>query len=513
MIRSRNAVVVATGVVAVVAATAAFRVRGAEHRDPFERPVAGAAAPTVRTVGRVRYVSAPDTPSELLPDTLAPSGDVQLLWLGGQVAHPTTEGAIALDAGGGVVEFDRRLRPQQLAIEAEGREWLSVAAGPRGSVWLTDATGRLLLAAPGKPVRTAPAMAFHYSTVASDPRTGTPWLARSPHRFAYALDTADSPLLAQGDSTGVVARTLGVASRPEHILLRDLANAGHIAVGTTVVYFAPFVRDELVALTPAGDTLWVASRGLTHGTAEPRFEVRGKQVMIDYSPVNLGLTIGPDGRVYLLSTPGRTTASSRLDVFDPASGVLIRSARLPTALPTLAGDVSGRVYALDEFQLLAGVPERARAAAPAFDLPGLESGRITLAALRGKVTLVNLWASWCGPCREEMPALDSLRREFGDSAFAFVALSDDVDAGAARGFLRENRFDFPVGLGKGALRDQFHAPGLPVTVLVDRQGREVRRWIGFAGPAQIGSIRALIRAELDRAPATAGTHAAHTRGT
>ena len=496
----------------MLAATAAFRTRGAEHRNPFERPIAGAGSPTVHTVGHVRFVATTEAPSELLPDSLAPSGDAQLLWLGGRVARPTTEGAIALDAGGGVVEFDRRLRPRQIAIDAEGREWLSVAAGPRGSVWLTDANGRLLIAEPGKPVRTALAAGFHYSAVASDPKIGTPWLVRSSQRFAYALDTANSPLLAKGDSAGAVARPLGVATRPQHILLRDLANAGHIAVGPEAVYYAPFIRDELIALTPAGDTLWVASRGLTHGTAEPRFEVSEKKVSIDYSPVNLGLTIGPDGQLYLLSTPGRTTATSRLDVFDPASGALIRSARLPTALPTLAADASGRVYVLDEFQLLAGVPERARAAAPAFDLPGLDTGRISIAALRGRVSLVNLWASWCGPCREEMPALDSLRRELRDSAFAFVALSDDVDAGAARGFLREHRFDFPVGLGKGSLRDQFHAPGLPVTVLIDRQGREVRRWIGFAGPGQIASIRALIRAELDRAPA-AGAHSAHSHGT
>lgn len=500
---------VGTAVVAVLSATAAFREHTTVYRGPIERPVATAAAPRVHTVGRARYVVTREAPSELLPDTLPPTGDVQLLWLGGRVARPTLRGAVAIDAGGGVVEFDRRLRPRQLQIESEGREWISVAPGPGRSFWLTDVAGTLVLAESGRPVRAAPATGFHFTTVASDPTIGVPWLGRSHQRFAYALDTADSPLLARGDSTGVVTQTLGHASRPEHILLRDLANAGHIAVGPNAVFFAPFVRDELIALTPAGDTLWVASRGLAHGTSEPRFEVRAKRVVVDYSPVNLGLTFGSDGRLYLLSTPERTTDRSRLDVFDAASGALIRSARLSTALPTLAGDLSGRVFVMDEFQLLAGVSERARPAAPAFDLPGLDSGRITLAALRGRVTLVNLWASWCRPCREEMPALDSLRREFRGWDFEFVALSDDVDVGAARGFLREFRFDFPVGVSRGALRDQFHAPGLPVTVLIDRDGREVRRWIGFAGREQIGSIRALVRAELDRAIAPAGPHAGH----
>ena len=506
-----TAVVTAVCAVAAVAATAAFRARGAEHRGPFERPVPGVVAPTIRIVGRVRFIVTPDAPSELLPDTLAPSGDARLIWLGGHTAQPTLAGTVVLDAAGGVVEFDGRLRPQQIAIEAEGREWLSVAAGPRGSMWLTDAGGQLHIAEPGQPLRAAPGTGFHYATVASNPIVGLPWLSRSPRRYSYALDTADSPLLARGDSTGAVARTIGVASRPRHILLRDLANAGQIAVGSEAVYYAPFVRDELIALTSTGDTLWVASRGLTHGTAEPRFEVRDKKVVIDYSPVNLGLTFGPDGMLYLLSTPGRTTATSRLDVFDPVTGALLRSARLASPLPTLAADASGRVYLLDEFQLMAGVRERERSQAAAFDVPGLDTGRIRLAAHSGHVVLVNLWASWCGPCREEMPALDSLRREVRDSTFAFVALSDDVDVGAARNFLRQHRFDFPIGLGNGTLRDQFHAPGLPVTVLIDREGREVRRWIGFAGPGQIGSIRALIRAELDRAPADGG-HPQHHHG-
>lgn len=200
----------------------------------------------------------------------------------------------------------------------------------------------------------------------------------------------------------------------------------------------------------------------------------------------------------------RARGPDRLDPFERQ----VAGARLSTALPTLAADISGRVYVLDQFQLLAGVPERERPAAPAFDLPGLDTGRISLASLRGRVALVNLWASWCGPCRDEMPALDSLRRGFPDSAFVFVALSDDANIGAARRFLRKHHFDFPVGLGMGKLRDQFHAPGLPVTVLIDRQGREVRRWIGFVGAGQIASIRALVRAELDRAPDPAAGQAA-----
>lgn len=497
--RTRIVVAVAAGGAVVVAATAAVRAHGTDVRGPFERPVGGAAAPVVSTLGSARLVETAEPPMELVPDTTPPRRNAQLLWLGGRVANKIRNGAIVLDAAGGVVEFDLQLRPRPIPIAAEGREWLSVAAGPEGSYWLTDASGALVRAGRDGRVTAETRTRFPYPTVASD-SSGAPWVARSSARFTYALDTADAPLVAEQTFGGGAGLDLGTASRPEHILLRDLANAGQVAVTPTAVYFAPFIRDELIAFGPNGDTLWIARRGLAHGTREPRFALAGGHVTIDYSPVNLGLTIGPDNRVYLLSTPDRNTMVSRLDVFDASTGALLRSARLDTSQPTLAGDADGRVYLLDEVSLLSGVPPRERPAAPDIDVPGVDSGRVSLVAHQGHVTLVNLWASWCGPCREEMPALDSLQRAFSmsDSAFAFVSLSDDVKASDARAFLRQYRFTFPVGVGGGALRAQLHAPGMPVTILVDRDGREVHRWIGYAGPEQVGAIRALVRAELDR---------------
>ncbi len=78
----------------------------------------------------------------------------------------------------------------------------------------------------------------------------------------------------------------------------------------------------------------------------------------------------------------------------------------------------------------------------------------------------------------------------------------------ARAFLDEFGFDFPVLLGRGRLRERYHYVGLPFTVLLDRQGRMVQRWIGFGGEQQIKAIRAVIQAELDTGeldPATAGS--------
>ena len=508
-----SAVAVVGVAVTATASAVVLRAHSAKARAPIATRVQ--AAPAVeRRVGSVRFIETREAPAVLLADLLAPSREAQLLWLEGRSAAPTRDGAVVLDAAGGVVEFDRRLQPHYRAVRTEGREWLSVASAPNGGLWLTDATGALFRSDSGGALHRASPTGLHYADVASRARTGEPWLVRSSQRFAYGLDTAPAPLLVGFDSAGRGhgARLLGRALRPNHILLGDLANAGHIAIGDGVIFYAPFIRDELVAMTFTGDTLWVTSRALPQSTREPKFEVQDGKAVVDYHPVYLGLVIGPDGMVYLLSTPGVVTTASRLDVFDSGTGALLRSANFDTALPTLAADDEGRVYALDPFRVLASVPPREREAAPAFVLPALGGGEIVLAAMRGQVVLVNLWASWCGPCRDEMPALDSLSRAITDPAFAFVALSDDVSEAAARDFLRDGGFDFEVAFGRGKLREQFHVAGLPATVLVDREGREVRRWIGYAGAEQIASIHALVRAELDRRPASHTSHGMHRHG-
>ena len=139
----------------------------------------------------------------------------------------------------------------------------------------------------------------------------------------------------------------------------------------------------------------------------------------------------------------------------------------------------------------------------------MENSRAALlssAALRGRVVLLNFWASWCAPCRSELPALDSLRRDLADSGFVFVAINEEEDTAAARAYMNELGFSFPVAFGRGRLRPLFHYPGLPYTVLLDRGGRIAGRWIGYAGPGQLQAMRALIRSELSRGDADRQDH-------
>ena len=135
--------------------------------------------------------------------------------------------------------------------------------------------------------------------------------------------------------------------------------------------------------------------------------------------------------------------------------------------------------------------------------PPFEDGdgrRLLLSDFAGRVVLLNIWATWCPPCREEMPALDALQRALGGPGFAVVPLSIDRDGiSAVRRFYREIGIR-DLGLYWGEdLRVQlaFAAIGLPTTLLIDRKGREVARIYGPAGwdqPAAIAQIESVIDA-------------------
>lgn len=140
---------------------------------------------------------------------------------------------------------------------------------------------------------------------------------------------------------------------------------------------------------------------------------------------------------------------------------------------------------------------------PARDLPALSftdgDGRpLTLDNFRGRVVLLNLWATWCPPCVEEMPALDRLQAALGGDAFEVVALSIDrpgrrvVEPFMQRYNLTRLRlFLDPSGASVRALQVQ----GLPTTLLIDREGREIGRMAGAAAwdsPAGQALMRAAI---------------------
>ena len=116
---------------------------------------------------------------------------------------------------------------------------------------------------------------------------------------------------------------------------------------------------------------------------------------------------------------------------------------------------------------------------PSLTLPCLsEPGRVDVASLGGRPTLVNLWATWCGPCREEMPVLqEAYEKSAGDVQFVGVDSKDDPEAAAE--FLGEVKATYPQLVDTdGALLAHTRVPGLPVTLLIDEHGKEIARHIG-----------------------------------
>lgn len=123
----------------------------------------------------------------------------------------------------------------------------------------------------------------------------------------------------------------------------------------------------------------------------------------------------------------------------------------------------------------------------------------TLADFRGKFVLLNFWATWCPPCRAEMPTLSRLESEMGGDAFAVVTIATGRNApGKMKAFFEEiNATNLPLHRDpKGALARDMSVLGLPVTVILDPEGREIARLQGDAH-WDSESARAIVRALVD----------------
>jgi len=158
--------------------------------------------------------------------------------------------------------------------------------------------------------------------------------------------------------------------------------------------------------------------------------------------------------------------------------------------------------------LLLATPGRALELAPGtgealpalrfLDMEGNESG---LGEFAGKVVVLNLWATWCAPCREEMPSLDRLAALLNPAEAVVVALSvDRAGPDRVQRFLDEIKVERLIVRRdpKAAAARELKVPGLPATLLIDREGREVGRVLGIAewdSEAAVAAVRQVIDAE------------------
>ena len=132
--------------------------------------------------------------------------------------------------------------------------------------------------------------------------------------------------------------------------------------------------------------------------------------------------------------------------------------------------------------------------APEFARTGLDGGEVDLASYRGKVVLLNFWATWCAPCQVEMPVFASWQRQYGPRGLQVIGISMDDHAGPVRRLAARMKIDYPIVMGDAKLGERYGGVlGLPLTYLIDRKG-VVRA--EFQGESDLKAMEARLTALL-----------------
>jgi peroxiredoxin len=123
--------------------------------------------------------------------------------------------------------------------------------------------------------------------------------------------------------------------------------------------------------------------------------------------------------------------------------------------------------------------------AAAFTLPDADAHDVTLAGYRGKVVLLNFWATWCGPCQEEIPWFIDFENNYRDRGFTVLGVSLDEDGWkAVRPYIQNSRMNYPVMLASRTVAASYGGiEGIPTTLLIDRSGKIAARYLGVPDKA------------------------------
>jgi peroxiredoxin len=127
---------------------------------------------------------------------------------------------------------------------------------------------------------------------------------------------------------------------------------------------------------------------------------------------------------------------------------------------------------------IAGPNEAVGKPAPDFTLKSTAGKNVRLAELKGDVVLINFWATWCGPCRQEMPLLEKLNQKYRDLGFVMLGINVEADTSGMQKYLKDVPVTFPILMdGNNSVAKLYGVDGMPNTVIVDRNGvvRHVHR--------------------------------------
>ena len=117
--------------------------------------------------------------------------------------------------------------------------------------------------------------------------------------------------------------------------------------------------------------------------------------------------------------------------------------------------------------------------APQFSLTGIDGHNLDLSALRGKVVLLDFWATWCAPCKSEIPHFIDLQNKYGPQGLQIVGLSMDDSVAPVQKFYAAEKMNYPVAVADDKLAEAYGGVlGLPVAFLIDREGRIIAKHTG-----------------------------------
>jgi len=123
------------------------------------------------------------------------------------------------------------------------------------------------------------------------------------------------------------------------------------------------------------------------------------------------------------------------------------------------------------FAATASAAGDAPAPAPAFSLPARGGATVDLSQFKGQVVMINFWASWCVPCRKEMPLLENIYKKYKPLGFTLIGVNVEPDQKDAESFLKQTPVSFPVLFdAKSKVSGLYNVQGMPTTVFIDRKG-------------------------------------------
>jgi peroxiredoxin len=174
----------------------------------------------------------------------------------------------------------------------------------------------------------------------------------------------------------------------------------------------------------------------------------------------------------------------------------VRSRVVVALLALAAVLVPGLVFAEDPVAALSLIRPRPAKEAPDFQVGTPDGSTLRLADFKGKVVFLNFWATWCEPCREEMPSMERLHRAYKDRGLVVLAISLDVQgASVVKPFVKRFALTFPIGLDpKMAVRETYGVWAVPSTFFIDRKGKRAlfangaREWDSKAAHAVVESL-------------------------